>query len=404
MFSIIAIDDLPKDKIPTAVIERALNKNQSETSGLARLLDIKKYARVMLTSNIDIADRLTNGQIGTVVKIVTDRLSRVVKVYVQFDDAKAGENLKKKDAYSQRNNCIPIEKVEATIRVYPNAEFPTIKRTQFPLILSWACTIHKVQGLTLQKAVISFDLARQRNFNPGQIYVALSRVTSLNGLYLTGQFKENLIKADPKATEEYTILKEQYSLEVPKYYNILPINTLIITLLNARSLLKHACDIAADSTLVQSDLICITETQISESSDVSCVTENLNQFQPIFNNHNNDKFCSLANLYRDTIQIEENFVKLTKQTFLEKGIKILLLYKKCSVNSNGFHRTLRILVESREIDIILGDFNMNALKKGQIHYLSSYTMIVNNPLILAVHSLIMFTLKSPYWRNLTLTV
>ena len=50
----------------------------------------------------------------------------------------------------------------------------------------WACTFHKVQGLSLPKRVISFDLHRQRSFSYGQIYVALSRVASLEALNITG--------------------------------------------------------------------------------------------------------------------------------------------------------------------------------------------------------------------------
>jgi ATP-dependent exoDNAse (exonuclease V) alpha subunit len=53
--------------------------------------------------------------------------------------------------------------------------------TQFPLRLAWAVTIHKAQGKTLDAAVI--DLG-QRAFAPGQTYVAFSRLTSLDGLYL----------------------------------------------------------------------------------------------------------------------------------------------------------------------------------------------------------------------------
>ena len=58
-----AIDVLPKN-VSRDVIEKVLNRNQSETGGLARILEIKINARVMLTVNIDMADRLINGQIG----------------------------------------------------------------------------------------------------------------------------------------------------------------------------------------------------------------------------------------------------------------------------------------------------------------------------------------------------
>ena len=49
--------------------------------------------------------------------------------------------------------------------------------------------MHKVQGLSLPHAVVSFDLEKQRAFNYGQMYVAVGRVTSLKGLFVTGQYK-----------------------------------------------------------------------------------------------------------------------------------------------------------------------------------------------------------------------
>ena len=55
-----AIDELPKN-VQTTVINKALNHNQCETGGLAGLFNTKVNARVMLTVNIDIADRLING-------------------------------------------------------------------------------------------------------------------------------------------------------------------------------------------------------------------------------------------------------------------------------------------------------------------------------------------------------
>ena len=59
------------------------------------------------------------------------------------------------------------------------------------LMLSWSCTVHKVQGKQFPQVVFSFQLLKQRRFNTGQVYVALSRATSLKGLYLTGELNEN---------------------------------------------------------------------------------------------------------------------------------------------------------------------------------------------------------------------
>ena len=54
--------------------------------------------------------------------------------------------------------------------------------TQYPIKLAWAVTIHKSQGQTFEKVIIDLD---RGSFAPGQTYVALSRVTSLEGLFLT---------------------------------------------------------------------------------------------------------------------------------------------------------------------------------------------------------------------------
>lgn len=70
-------------------------------------------------------------------------------------------------------------------------------------MLSWACTVHKVQGLSIQQAVISFDLIKQRSFNPGQMYVALSRLTSLKGLHLIGKYSPSVFKENNQAAIEY---------------------------------------------------------------------------------------------------------------------------------------------------------------------------------------------------------
>ena len=55
---------------------------------------------------------------------------------------------------------------------------------QFPLTFSWACTVHKLQGLSLGEGVVSFELVKQKSFNQGQIHVALSRISSIKKMYL----------------------------------------------------------------------------------------------------------------------------------------------------------------------------------------------------------------------------
>ena len=140
------------------------------------------------TTNLDVEDRLINGQIGTIVTIKMNAVSgKPDAIYVEFDDQNAGRGRigRSSDMYARAHGVVPIVPVLTRIKLKENRpSSPEIRRTQFPLTLAWACTVHKVQGLTLDKVVFSFELFKQRQFNCGQVYVALSRVKSLSQLYL----------------------------------------------------------------------------------------------------------------------------------------------------------------------------------------------------------------------------
>jgi ATP-dependent DNA helicase PIF1 len=87
--------------------------------------------------------------------------------------------------------------------IWPSDKIPGIGISQVPLILSWALTIHKSQGATLDAAEIDVGSGI---FECGQTYVALSRVKSLNGLYLTS-FDARRIRINKKVKEFYESLR-----------------------------------------------------------------------------------------------------------------------------------------------------------------------------------------------------
>ena len=181
------IDILPKN-IASQRIKEALDRNQTDTS------------RVVLTVNVDLSDRLVNDQLGTVKHISKHFDGEVTKIYIKFDDAGAGQKKVNKDTFAEQHSWVPVEKFEADIKLKANS-YVVIKRTQFPIMLAWTCTVHKMQGLSLPKIVVIFDLHHQRNFSYGQIYVALSRMTSLEGLYITGSVSAAAMKANPQVME-----------------------------------------------------------------------------------------------------------------------------------------------------------------------------------------------------------
>ena len=75
-----------------------------------------------------------------------------------------------------------------------------IVRVALPLKLAWALTVHKSQGMSLTRAELMLDDA----FDYGQVYVALSRVTSLAGLWIRGgNVTQHVVKAHPSVLSFY---------------------------------------------------------------------------------------------------------------------------------------------------------------------------------------------------------
>lgn len=92
--------------------------------------------------------------------------------------------------------------------VWPSELIPGIGISQIPLILAWALTIHKAQGSTLDIAEVD---AGSGIFECGQTYVALSRVKSLEGLYLQS-FDAKRIRINKKVQEFYELLEKELSV------------------------------------------------------------------------------------------------------------------------------------------------------------------------------------------------
>ena len=125
----------PKTNFQRAFLAKKIievsNRNQSETGGLAGVLDLKLNARIMLTVNIDFEDSLVNGQLGSVKCIRTDSERNVSKIYIKFDDSKSGLKSMNIDAFGKQHLWVPIEKTEVDIKIKSSKNSsPVIKRTQ----------------------------------------------------------------------------------------------------------------------------------------------------------------------------------------------------------------------------------------------------------------------------------
>ncbi|KAF7815759.1 ATP-dependent DNA helicase PIF1-like [Senna tora] len=157
-------------------------------------VSICEGARVMLIKNLNTWKGLVNGTTGEV---------------VGFSQAEDYDEI-------FPHPLLPIVKFDSGVTMVVEPELWTLMdgdevvawRKQIPLILSWALSIHKCQGMTLER--VHTNLAKA--FGCGMVYVALSRVRSLEGLHLSG-FSRSKILADPKVSQFYRTFALQHNNE-----------------------------------------------------------------------------------------------------------------------------------------------------------------------------------------------
>lgn len=143
------------------------------------ILELKVGAQVMFIKNDPTGEqRFFNGKIAVVTSLRTDTIE------VETEGTREKIVLEK---YTWKNIKYTTDKVTGEIEEELVGTF-----TQYPLKLAWAITVHKSQGLTFDRAIIDIGSA----FAPGQIYVALSRLRSLDGLILTSQISGSGIRQD----------------------------------------------------------------------------------------------------------------------------------------------------------------------------------------------------------------
>jgi len=172
----LSLDVLQKCRAMTLEQKDYEVENLLNTMSATRLFRFKKGASVMCCVNLDMDNQICNGAQGIITDIIEDGLYPAVVV-------KFSNGIVKR--------IIP--------HFWQSEEYPTIAVGQYPLILAWALTIHKIQGATMKLAEIDIGSSI---FEYGQTYVALSRIQSLDGLYLSA-FHPQKIRANPLVVEFY---------------------------------------------------------------------------------------------------------------------------------------------------------------------------------------------------------
>ncbi len=149
-------------------------------------LNLKDGAQVMFLKNDLIQKRYYNGKIGVIKTLTKD------KIIVDCDGTEIEVGTETWD-----NSRYTLNRADGKLEQETLGTF-----TQYPLRLAWAITIHKSQGLTFEKVMIDAGAA----FSSGQVYVALSRCTSLNGIVLLSKIPASAIHSNDN------VIKGQQSL------------------------------------------------------------------------------------------------------------------------------------------------------------------------------------------------
>ena len=218
-FTNIATDSKKDDC--TEVANITMPTNPHDTGNLNEILTVKINARVMITTNINVTDGLTNGAMGTVTNVVIDeKTGKMRTILVSFDSNHVGQEAMHTSVHKNTNqNAVPIYQTQATFPINKKASYQATK-SQFLLTLAWAVTIHKCQGLTLPEIVIDMTPAKGK-FKPGEAYIAFNRVRTIEKLHIIN-YTQNQIHVSEHVEEEMKRLKKNILPQMPsnRFYNV----------------------------------------------------------------------------------------------------------------------------------------------------------------------------------------
>lgn len=212
-------------------------------------LQLKQGMPVILTTNLDVEGGFVNGTQGTIIGFEHYNEANLPRPRTGVDYPNVTQYLRHEEIgpaipslRGAENHIYRLEQIKKFITltnagkglpvvsflngkqttIYPDCSvallgderpYSILSRTQLPLVAGWAMTVHKAQGMTMDRVVVNL----KKMFCPGQAYVALSRARNLNGLKVEGSDK-GLDSAG--ANEEVTDFMEQ-----TKWYQGDPLET-----------------------------------------------------------------------------------------------------------------------------------------------------------------------------------
>ena len=324
-------------------------------------LQLKRGCRVMMIDNIDISDCLCNGSSGTLMAIIKDSQRQVKYLMVQFDNRDSGQEMRRGHPELSKAfpGCTPLKKQIISYTTSANAKgfrSNTAIVQQFPLIICFASTTHKIQGQTIvAPRKVAVDL--RTVFGANQAYVMLGRVQQLEQLYIIGSLPENKIYVDKNAAKQLEIMKNK-SLNKNKPIWEENIDGIVrIYYHNIQSIRDKIEDIKSDTIPHFADVMIFAETWLENRSSLTDTGLQLEHYSLNLNSIGRGR--GLAIFFREskfkvTKEITQHHHQITK---LESAnLTVITLYR--SQASTALTEQLREMIPATGNCLVIGDVNI----------------------------------------------
>lgn len=396
----IAIISIARDQIASnisnekkqKIMASLMNEDPRKTNGIPYKIILKKNIKYIIVVNIDTNDGLVNGATGILREIdcTSGKDSQIpYRLWLEFPEEKVGPMARSKETNRKYlgKNLTPIRPYQCNFTKYQQGSGQiTINRTQFPLVPAEAITIHKSQGSTYTSVAVHL----RRGITRALCYVAFSRATSANGLYIIGTFTPPTAMeiTNPKLFQEIQNLRTTKSMK--PHFDFLKNNKngdIQIFFHNVQSLKKHHHYISSDPYIPNFDLLLFVETWTLDKDSylIKDFTEfiriNSNQEDQNENNQGKNKkrspkgiicFVKTENLSKikvltyDQINISNNnsIHHLDYASFLYENKQIILVYRSEHFPTDQLVDILKQILISKYDTIIIGDFNIDLKTKS----------------------------------------
>lgn len=309
------------------------NKEISE-----REIPLKIGIKYMIIRNVDTNDGLVNGAIGILRHITfhNNGDSNVELIWIEFTNKSIGKRARSNflnvaNAENIPNNLTPVSRIDFYFEHYGTKGYSLCR--QFPIMPAEALTIHKCQGCTFEQICINFK--RMHRKTTSLIYVALSRVPSINGLYIVGEF------SDPKFSSN--IVKEEMERLRSTELNLSDHETFQksfnIAYLNKGHLKPNLINLEADKWYLNMDILILSETYTEPSDHI-----NINGFVTLF------RFDKKVHRFNKEYRTSGLIVLISQKLHTNLRFSILHSY----IYANNYSHTLLITFSINEVIIITG--------------------------------------------------